>query len=79
MNENVKREFFEKITCPNFGIYEVTKRKKNGEYLSDIVEDHWQTFQEGWDCAIEYLKNKTVSTNSDKYTDIVSNGKNDIR
>jgi hypothetical protein len=39
------------------------------------LEDHWQTFQEGWESAIENVKRK----NNPNYTDIVSDGGMDSR
>jgi hypothetical protein len=51
------------------------RRKSNGEYVSDELEDHWQTFQEGWVAAVVYLKNKQ----NDSYSDVVSNGGMDPR
>jgi hypothetical protein len=51
------------------------RRKPNGEYVSDSLEDHWQTFQEGWEEAVKYLKNK----DNDSYSDIKSTGGMDPR
>ena len=51
------------------------RRKSNGEYFSDLLEDHWQTFQEGWEEAVKHLQNKKNSN----YSDIVSNGGMDPR
>ena len=74
------RDAFETITysslniagsCTGHGL----RRKPNGEYVSDLLEDHWNTFQEGWEEAINYLKKK----NNSEYTDIVSDGKMDPR
>lgn len=40
-----QRKIFEKITVPHF---------PSGNYdNSSIIEDHWQTFQEGWQAAQE--------------------------
>ena len=59
MNDPV-REAFESITyltlniagsCTGHGL----RRKPNGEYVSDLLEDHWNTFQEGWEEAIKYI------------------------
>jgi len=50
------------------------RRKPNGEYFSDLLEDHWNTFQEGWEGALKYLKNNKTS-----YSDIVSDGGMDPR
>ena len=51
------REAFEKISAPNFGFgHELTfPRNEKGEYINPTLEDHWQTFQEGWECAIENM------------------------
>lgn len=71
------REAFEKVCYPSFGVtsgYSL-RLKPNGEYVSDSLEDHWQTFQEGWECALNHLKTKT---NPD-YSDIVSDGGMDPR
>jgi hypothetical protein len=87
------REAFERTTAqsfsmPNFsteGSYDYAAAKKvwsrapSGEYMSPALEDHWQTFQEGWEAAIEFLKAKHVSASSDKYSDIVSTGAKDPR
>ncbi len=51
------------------------RRKPNGEYFSALLEDHWNTFQEGWEAAIDHLKNKKNA----RYSDIVSNGAMDPR
>ena len=87
------REAFEQTTAQEFGIpnfsaegsydYETGKkvwlRKSNGEYVSPELEDHWQTFQEGWEAAIAFLKTKEVSSYSDKYSDVISTGGMDQR
>lgn len=54
-------------------------RKRTGQYEYGVIEDHWQTFQEGWEAAIEFLKTKQVSSYSDKYSDVISNGGKDVR
>ncbi len=76
-NQNTVREAFESVCYPNFGVTSghSLRRKANGEYVSDSLEDHWQTFQEGWECALEYLKNKS----NPLYTDIISDGGPDPR
>ena len=61
------REAFETYTLPNFF--------RNDESYDDIIEDHWQTFQEGWESAIKFLKEKE----NDNYTDIISTGGYDAR
>lgn len=54
MNDPI-REAFERITAPAFVFDPNTRpaRKPNGEYIKTLLEDHWQTFQEGWEAAIE--------------------------
>lgn len=52
MNERI-RKLFEENCYPNFGLYEGLQRKPNGEYLNDVLEDHWQTFQEGFELAVK--------------------------
>lgn len=70
------RKAFEEVCAPNFsvGYLDLSKNKK-GEYLNGVLEDHWQTFQEGWECALNHLKNK----NNPCYTDIISDGRMDPR
>lgn len=68
------REAFEKITLPSFSIEDRCMINEKGEY-KPIIEDHRQTFQEGWEAAIDYLKSKKNSC----YTDIISNGGMDTR
>ena len=84
MND-VIREAFERVSAQNFvGLpcdydYEQgTKsflRNSKGEYTEAVIEDHWQTFQEGWELALEHLKNKSNPC----YTDILSDGGMDPR
>lgn len=40
-------------------------RNVKGEYVSDALEDHWQTFQEGWEEAIKYLQERKNSEYSE--------------
>jgi len=71
------RQAFEIVCFPNFGVvsgYNLQRNRK-GEYVDGTVEDHWQTFQEGWEEAIKHLTNKQNPC----YTDIVSNGGMDPR
>jgi hypothetical protein len=28
----------------------------NGQYRNPVIEDHWQTFQEGWEEGIKWFK-----------------------
>lgn len=71
------RRAFESECYPNFSPDSAhgLRRKPNGEYISDVLEDHWQTFQEGWEQAMKHLQNKTNSC----YSDIVSTGGMDPR
>ena len=72
-----KRKAFEEVCYPSFGVTSghSLRCKPNGEYVSDALEDHWQTFQEGWEEAVKHLQNKKNSN----YSDIVSNGGMDPR
>jgi hypothetical protein len=79
MNDPI-REAFETITYSTLNIAGTRtghglRRKLNGEYVSDLLEDHWNTFQEGWECAVEHLKQR----NNTQYSDIVSDGGMDPR
>lgn len=51
------RHAFETVCYPSFGVTSghSLRRKTNGEYVSDSLEDHWQTFQEGWEEAKKYF------------------------
>lgn len=54
------RQAFENITYPTLqcaGTYTAhgLRRKPNGEYMSDLLEDHWNTFQEGWEEAKKHF------------------------
>ncbi len=74
------REAFENVTylslqCAGSPTAHGLRRKPNGEYVSDALEDHWQTFQEGWEEAIRHLTAKANAS----YTDIVSTGGVDPR
>jgi hypothetical protein len=51
------------------------RRNLKGEYVSDALEDHWQTFQEGWEEAIKWLQSKDNTC----YTDTISDGGMDPR
>jgi len=60
------REAFEKVSASSFGTTsDIIKKNSKGEYKNPNVEDHWQTFQEGWEAAIEHLKNKKNESFSD--------------
>jgi len=80
----IMRDEFELVTAQNFCGDDVKyndrgekffPRNSKGEYTNPVLEDHWQTFQEGWECAIEYLKMRKNT----QYTDIVSDGGIDRR
>lgn len=76
---DIVREHFERITAPSFCLDEDYTILPNGEYKSPVIEDHWQTFQEGWESCVNFLKNKKVSDFSDSYSDLISDGGYDIR
>ena len=54
---NIMRKYFEEITARNFDKdpYDLTRNERD-EYINPLLEDHWQTFQEGWQCAIAFIK-----------------------
>jgi hypothetical protein len=54
MNDPI-REAFERICVPSFVLDPNTgpARKPDGEYVISLLEDHWQTFQEGWEASTE--------------------------
>ena len=69
------REAFEEVAVPALGPFlGGVVRKASGEYMDPTLEDHWQTFQEGWEAAVEFLKNK-----SSGYSDIIATGGFDPR
>ncbi len=79
------RKAFEEVTAQAFMgdncIYDyqlgkkLYPRKSTGEYHNSDIEDHWQTFQEGWEEAIKYLQQRDNKC----YTDVVSDGGMDPR
>ena len=75
---NKVREAFEKISCTNFqstfGTC-ITNKERDGTYSMPEIEDHWQTFQEGWEAAIDFLKQRGDT----KYSDITSSDGMDPR
>jgi hypothetical protein len=87
------REIFETTTAELLGIPNYSKeciydfkakkkvwvRKPNGEYLSTVLEDHWQTFQEGWDAALEYLTRADISAQRSCAINAIMNGEKDQR
>ena len=69
MNE-LKRKVFEEKVYPNFGPNSSAyglKRYDSGEYKNEVLEDHWQTFQDGWEYATQYffIKDKENYSYSD--------------
>lgn len=54
-------------------------RKPNGEYESAVLQDHWLTFQEGWEAAVEYLTRKEVSAQRASAINSVVTGTKDQR
>ena len=71
------RQAFEEVCYPSFGVTSghSLRRKPNGEYVSDVLEDHWQSFQEGWEEAIKHIQRKE----NQSYSDIISDGGMDPR
>jgi len=75
------RKAFEEVTYPTlqfagtYTAHALRRRQDTGEYVSDLLEDHWNTFQEGWEEAIKWLQSK----DSPGYTDIVSDSGMDPR
>ena len=77
------RHAFETITYSSLNIAgsptaHGLRRKPNGEYVSDALEDHWNTFQEGWEEAIKFI----VDGNNNwyvRYSDVISDGGMDPR
>lgn len=62
------REAFERVTVPAFRpSLRGVDRLPSGEYRDVALEEHWNTFQEGWEAAVEFLKNK-----SSGYSDITA-------
>jgi hypothetical protein len=48
------RELFEEFTVPSFGPFDGgIVYNERGEYLNSAIEDHWQTFQEGFEIALQ--------------------------
>lgn len=74
MNDPI-REAFEEVCFPSFGpIVDGLNRYASGEYINPTLEDHWNTFQEGWEAALEFLKKK-----SGTYSDVMATGGFDPR
>ena len=70
------RQAFETVCYPNFpGQSHGLRRRPSGEYVSDSLEDHWQTFQEGWEYAIAYVN----ESDNPQYSGIISDGGMDPR
>jgi len=76
MNIEIVRQEFERVAVPNFFIGEVDlARDSKGQYIASSLEDHWQTFQEGWGSAVAAIKSRV---NLD-YSDLVSDSGFDPR
>lgn len=71
------RKAFEEVSAPNFGWggNPSLRRNKDGTYVDHQLEDHWQTFQEGWEEAVKYLKDKE----NESFSDMLSDGGYDPR
>lgn len=54
-------EYFEQTTCPNLAGKSLERHSVNGHYLDTTVEEPWDTFQEGWECAIDSLKKIVIN------------------
>jgi len=51
------RTLFEEKVYPSFpGMAHGLRRKLNGEYVSDTLEDHWNTFQEGFELGVLHVE-----------------------
>jgi len=61
------REAFENVVFLNFvsGAYGL-RRNYDGTYKSEQLEDHWITFQEGWEQAMKYLKQNENNWRTDE-------------
>jgi len=64
MNERI-RQLFETHVYPNFGDKHNLNKKYNGEYVSDVLEDHWQTFQEGVELAAKECMLQCIKVEND--------------
>lgn len=76
MNDPI-RQAFEDITYATLNISGTKtghglRRKENGEYVSDLLEDHWNTFQEGWECAVRETLTQ-MAIQMDKFGDNQAN------
>lgn len=61
-NEQARRNRFEEEVVPSFpSNSHGLRRKPNGEYVSGALEDHWQTYQEGWLHALEWFEQELDS------------------
>jgi hypothetical protein len=63
--QELMRQEFEAISIPNFGVgifaYE---RNLHGEYFNPALEDHWQTFQEGWEAAMATITKYNIKADN---------------
>lgn len=56
--ELIKRKYFEDVVISNFRKTNIG-RNHRGEYTDPTIEDHWQTFLEGWDSAMDFIRKRT--------------------
>lgn len=78
MNDII-REAFEQVSAPSFGHELTFPKNAKGEYVDPKLEDHWQTFQEGWETAVDYFRDYIKQKQNPDYSDIVSTGDMDPR
>lgn len=69
MNERI-RELFESEVYPSFAgtIGTGLRRNLRGEYLSDNLEDHWQTFQEATELIVRECVQTLIDNTPERYT-----------
>lgn len=51
----IMRQKFEEVVAPSFSKPSKV-RHRNGEYINPTLEDHWNTFQEGWEECMNNFK-----------------------
>lgn len=67
------REIFEEHVFLNFvSTGHGLRRKDNGEYVSHMLEDHWNTFQEGFEFGVKKALYE-MAVQMDKFGDEQSN------
>jgi len=53
----IVRQKFEDVTASSFGITgSKLEKDRQGCYKEPILEDHWNTFQEGWEECMKHYK-----------------------